>query len=44
MRLFGRKSTEKVGGGGAAPPGSPSQLRADQLLAALKEKLGVTTY
>ena len=28
----------------AAPPGSPSQLRAEQLLAALKEKLGVTTY
>lgn len=28
----------------AAPPGSPGQLRAEQLLAALKEKLGVTTY
>jgi hypothetical protein len=28
----------------AAPPGSASQLRAEQLLAALKEKLGVTTY
>lgn len=28
----------------AAPPGSPSQLRAEQLLAALKDKLGVTTY
>ena len=28
----------------AAPPGSPGQLRAERLLAALKEKLGVTTY
>ena len=28
----------------AAPPGSPSQLRAERLLAALKDKLGVTTY
>jgi hypothetical protein len=28
----------------AAPPGSPGQLRAEQLLAALKEKLGETTY
>jgi hypothetical protein len=28
----------------AAPPGSPGQLRAAQLLADLKEKLGVTTY
>ncbi|SRR6266545_1135685 len=28
----------------AAPPGSPGQLRAEQLLAALKEKLGVTAY
>lgn len=28
----------------AAPPGSPGQLRAAQLLAALKEKLGATTY
>jgi hypothetical protein len=28
----------------AAPPGSPGQLRAEQLLAALKAKLGVTTY
>ena len=28
----------------AAPLGSPGQLRAEQLLAALKEKLGVTTY
>ena len=28
----------------AAPPGSPGQLRAEQLLAALKDKLGVTTY
>ncbi len=28
----------------AAPPGSPGQLRAQQLLAALKDKLGVTTY
>lgn len=28
----------------ASPPGSPGQLRAEQLLAALKSKLGVTTY
>ena len=28
----------------AAPTGSPGQLRAQQLLAALKDKLGVTTY
>jgi len=28
----------------AAPPGSPGQLRAEQLLASLKDKLGVTTY
>jgi hypothetical protein len=28
----------------ASPPGSPGQLRAAQLLAALKEKLGVTVY
>jgi len=28
----------------ASPPGSPGQLRAEQLLAALKDKLGVTTY
>lgn len=28
----------------AAPAGSPGQLRAEQLLAALKDKLGVTTY
>jgi hypothetical protein len=28
----------------AAPPGSPGQLRAEQLLLALKDKLGVTTY
>lgn len=28
----------------AAPPGSPGELRAAQLLATLKEKLGVTTY
>ena len=28
----------------AAPPGSPGQLRAQHLLAALKDKLGVTTY
>jgi hypothetical protein len=28
----------------AAPPGSPGQLRAEQLLAALKDKFGVTTY
>jgi hypothetical protein len=28
----------------AAPAGSPGQLRAEQLLAALKAKLGVTTY
>jgi hypothetical protein len=28
----------------AAPPGSPGQLRAEQLLAALKDKIGVTTY
>lgn len=28
----------------AAPSGSPGQLRAQQLLAALKDKLGVTTY
>ena len=28
----------------ASPPGSPGQLRAVQLLAALKSKLGVTTY
>src|SRR5437016_1510617 len=28
----------------AAPPGSAGQLRAEQLLAALKDKLGVTTY
>jgi hypothetical protein len=28
----------------ASPPGSPGQLRAVQLLAALKDKLGVTTY
>jgi hypothetical protein len=27
-----------------APPGSAGQLRAEQLLAALKDKLGVTTY
>jgi hypothetical protein len=28
----------------AAPPGSPGVLRAERLLAALKETLGVTTY
>ena len=28
----------------AAAPGSPGQLRAEQLLASLKDKLGVTTY
>ena len=28
----------------AATPGSPGQLRAEQLLASLKDKLGVTTY
>jgi len=28
----------------AAPPGSPGQQRAAQLLAALKDKLGVTNY
>ena len=28
----------------ASPPGSPGQLRAQWLLAALKDKLGVTTY
>jgi hypothetical protein len=28
----------------ASPPGSPGQLRAEQLLAALKDKLGVTNY
>lgn len=28
----------------ASPPGSPGQLLAVKLLAALKEKLGVTTY
>jgi hypothetical protein len=28
----------------ASPPGSAGQLRAAQLLAALKDKLGVTTY
>jgi hypothetical protein len=28
----------------AAPPGSAGQLRAAQLLTALKDKLGVTTY
>ena len=28
----------------ASPPGSPGFLRAEQLLAALKDKLGVTTY
>ena len=28
----------------ASPPGSPGQLRAQQLLTALKDKLGVTTY
>ncbi|HEV8382151.1 MAG TPA: hypothetical protein VGQ29_11220 [Gemmatimonadales bacterium] len=28
----------------ASPPGSPGQLRAVRLLAALKDKLGVTTY
>jgi len=28
----------------ASPPGSPGQLRAAQLLAALKDKLGVTVY
>lgn len=28
----------------AAPPGSPGRLRAEQLLAGLKDKLGVTTY
>ncbi|HYX82183.1 MAG TPA: hypothetical protein VE714_07315 [Gemmatimonadales bacterium] len=28
----------------AAPPGSPGLLRAEQLLAALKDKLGVTNY
>ena len=28
----------------AAPAGSAGQLRAEQLLAALKDKLGVTTY
>ena len=28
----------------AAPPGSPGRLRAERLLAALKDKLGVTTY
>ena len=28
----------------ASPPGSPGELRAERLLAALKEKFGVTTY
>jgi hypothetical protein len=28
----------------ASPPGSPGQLRAAQLMAALKDKLGVTNY
>lgn len=28
----------------ASPPGSPGQLRAAKLLAALKDKLGVTNY
>ena len=28
----------------ASPPGSAGQLRAEQVLAALKDKLGVTTY
>jgi hypothetical protein len=28
----------------ASLPGSPGFLRAEQLLAALKDKLGVTTY
>jgi len=28
----------------ASPPGSPGQLRAQRLLTALKDKLGVTTY
>ena len=28
----------------AAPPGSPGQLRAAQLLAALAQKLGTTKY
>jgi hypothetical protein len=28
----------------ASPPGSPGEQRAQLLLAALKEKLGVTTY
>ena len=28
----------------ASSPGSPGQLRAERLLAALKDKLGVTTY
>jgi hypothetical protein len=28
----------------ASPPGSAGQLRAAQLMAALKDKLGVTTY
>ena len=28
----------------ASPPGSPGFLRAEQLLAVLKDKLGVTTY
>jgi hypothetical protein len=28
----------------ASSPGSPGHLRAEQLLAALKDKLGVTTY
>ncbi len=28
----------------ASPPGSPGKLRAERLLAALKEKLGETTY
>ncbi len=28
----------------AAPPGSPGPLRAEQLLASLKDKLGGTTY
>jgi len=29
---------------GSAPPGSPGQLRAAQLLAALEQKLGTTKY
>jgi hypothetical protein len=28
----------------ASPPGSPGRLRADSLLATLKDKLGVTNY